>query len=643
MKRSLALLAAGLLLATGCRSDAEEPAEPTTTSAPPVVTTLPAPTSTLPAPTSTLPVPPSIPPDAPALLLAHDDGVDLWTPTGTTSVWSGEPVRVALPDGRGGVVFQAGTDTFEAVPIRWIPALGAEPVVLVDGDDARFLTAVQLVEVEGRPTLVYHKWTRLPNDCPPADEECLWDYDVEHLMLRDLDSGEERNLGRVGSFESDGIWVHLGGDRVAITVQGYGDEDSCAGILELGAWLDAASEERWIGSGGTCVLGPTPECPQEEGCSGNTEVALASDGSRLAYAYSSWWAGPPDWERIAEAPVLVVRDIRADEEVLRVEIGEVGVQPTWIDFDGSYAVVGRADWSRPGGGPLPPVLVDPDGQVTPLDIAGRAAIWPAAVAVSYPSPGAHVDHRECRFEGTAAAGVTLVAAGRYPVEVADDGSWAIVLRLNPGGNMAVFAATNAQGHTTELRVPVYYDPPLELRPDGLGPVDFGAPMDAAVEALTGLLGPPARDEVHETPPQPDVEIFEVVGYPARVYARFMSWERPDLQVMFSDADGFRDDGEPHLNGWVYHGPGEYGPELVTAAGIGVGATVPELEEAYGDDVTLQPEQDEITGRWHWQVRTSLPSPWEGEPLRLWGVFDRAPSAAGAQVTEISAGYGFDTC
>ncbi len=642
MKRSVALLVVGLLLASGCRSDAEEPAAPTTTSASPVVTTLPAPTSTLPAPTNTLPVPPSIPPDAPALLLAHDGGIDLWTPTGTTSVWSGEPVAVALPDGRGGVVFQVGSGTRGPVPIRWLPALDAEPVVLVDGEDARFLTAVQVVEVEGRPTLAYVKWTRLPNDCPPDDEECLWDFDVEYLMLRDLDSGEERNLGRVGSFESDAIAVHLGGEWVAIAVNGYAEEDSCAGILELGAWLNEAGEERWVGSV-PCLLGPTPNCARGEGCSGVTVAALAPDGSRLAYAYSSWWAGPPDWERIAEAPVLVLRDTANDEELLRVEIGEVGVQPTWIDFDGAYALVGRVDWSRPSGVTLPPVLVDSEGRVTPLDVPGRAAIWPAPVAVSYPSPGAHVDHRECRFEGTVAAGVTLVAAGRYPVEVADDGSWAIVLRLNPGGNVAVFAATNALGHTTELRVPVYYDPPLELRADGLGPVDFGAPMDAAVKALTALLGPAARDEVHETAPQPDVEMFEVVGYPARHYARFMSWERPNLQVMFSDADGFRDDGEPHLNGWIYHGPGEYGPELITAAGIGVGATVAELEEAYGDDVTLQAEQDELTGQWHWQVRTSLPSPWEGEPLHLWGVLDRAPSAAGAEVAEISAGYGFDTC
>jgi hypothetical protein len=66
-----------------------------------------------------------------------------------------------------------------------------------------------------------------------------------------------------------------------------------------------------------------------------------------------------------------------------------------------------------------------------------------------------VTDRALRFSGTTEPGAAVVAAGRYPVEVAADGSWSIVLMLNPGGNVATFAATDAAGNVSEVRVPVY--------------------------------------------------------------------------------------------------------------------------------------------------------------------------------------------
>ncbi len=48
-----------------------------------------------------------------------------------------------------------------------------------------------------------------------------------------------------------------------------------------------------------------------------------------------------------------------------------------------------------------------------------------------------------------------MAAGRYEADVGADGTWSIVLILNPGGNVATFVATDAAGNATEVRVPVY--------------------------------------------------------------------------------------------------------------------------------------------------------------------------------------------
>ena len=63
--------------------------------------------------------------------------------------------------------------------------------------------------------------------------------------------------------------------------------------------------------------------------------------------------------------------------------------------------------------------------------------------------------RSYRFAGFTEPGATLTAAGRYPVEVAADGSWEIVLVLNPGGNVARFVAEDAAGNQTEINLPVW--------------------------------------------------------------------------------------------------------------------------------------------------------------------------------------------
>jgi hypothetical protein len=70
-------------------------------------------------------------------------------------------------------------------------------------------------------------------------------------------------------------------------------------------------------------------------------------------------------------------------------------------------------------------------------------------------PGATVTESRYRFAGTTEPGASVMAAGRYPVEVDAGGNWSIVLILNPGGNVATFVATDPAGNTSEVRVPLY--------------------------------------------------------------------------------------------------------------------------------------------------------------------------------------------
>jgi hypothetical protein len=75
-----------------------------------------------------------------------------------------------------------------------------------------------------------------------------------------------------------------------------------------------------------------------------------------------------------------------------------------------------------------------------------------------------------RFSGTTEPGVSLVAAGTYPVGVSDDGAWSIVLVLNRGSNIATFEATDAAGNSTQVRHVVYFnecaaDPPRPIPED----------------------------------------------------------------------------------------------------------------------------------------------------------------------------------
>jgi hypothetical protein len=111
-----------------------------------------------------------------------------------------------------------------------------------------------------------------------------------------------------------------------------------------------------------------------------------------------------------------------------------------------------------------------------------------------------------------------------------------------------------------------------LAADGVGVAAFGDEPDAAVAAVTAILGEPTQDSGW-------VEPFTISACPGTEYRR-VSWGAFSLQ--FSDQSS-KADGRRHLFGYEY---GEVGRTdatpagIVTAEGIGVGSTVAELKSAY---------------------------------------------------------------
>jgi len=206
---------------------------------------------------------------------------------------------------------------------------------------------------------------------------------------------------------------------------------------------------------------------------------------------------------------------------------------------------------------------------------------PPTLAVTRPRAGATLTESIVRFEGTVEPGCVVIAAGRYPADLAADGSWEVVLVLNPGSNVAVFEAGDAAGNRTEVRLVVNYAPALALAADGLGAVSFGDPMEETLVALVANFGPPSEDNIVESPFGTDFPY----GYSATDYLRPTTWDEPvSLSVVFSDYAGyFRTDGLVHFINWDYRGD-----ELVTSSGQGVGATVVALKDEYGPDFRIHP-------------------------------------------------------
>jgi len=134
-----------------------------------------------------------------------------------------------------------------------------------------------------------------------------------------------------------------------------------------------------------------------------------------------------------------------------------------------------------------------------------------------------------------------------------------------------------------------------LRPDGLGPVDFGTPADETIAALTDILGPFDRDE---TVDPVSIECVEGSGWRDCLAvvesASILTWTKWGLNVLVTDHGGW-DGAMPrsvpsHFGSWQAT-PLSTGDTLVSTDGLRPGMTIgdlrvirPDVEFGYGEGI-----------------------------------------------------------
>lgn len=223
---------------------------------------------------------------------------------------------------------------------------------------------------------------------------------------------------------------------------------------------------------------------------------------------------------------------------------------------------------------------------------------PPRLEVLDPVHGATVASREFEFRGRTDPGCIVDVGGKYFADVAVDGSWTLVLLLSPGTNTTTVTASDPETElATSRAVQVSYGPPLTLRPDGLGELDFATPEDEAVAYLFEMLGPPSGDETRS----PDQEKAS--------YERVMSWTLAGLEATVSDDGGWAPGGSslflqpPGLTGWRVVASA-FGPRLETPEGIGLGSRALAACSAYAADCDSDSLSVDFSGE-YWD--SSVPS------------------------------------
>lgn len=111
---------------------------------------------------------------------------------------------------------------------------------------------------------------------------------------------------------------------------------------------------------------------------------------------------------------------------------------------------------------------------------------------------------------------------------------------------------------------------LVLRPNGLGPIQFGATEEEALSLLSEILGSPSADTGWRTPgcgPNPDGGIEE----------RYVSFGA--LSIRIDRPSG----GDALFKSWSIHDKPE-ASQFKTVDGIGIGSTLDELKATYSTTV-----------------------------------------------------------
>ncbi len=341
-------------------------------------------TTQLAVPSTTQALTTSVPLDVPGLLVAGSGGIIIDTPDGLTRVLK-TPVRLAVPDLEGGVVYQL-TATSNPIdiawdddvgryryvweegtapePIRWLQDLTGDPRVVVDHPEG-VLRLVDVVLIGDEPHILYR--LRVPGPVSTHETEPGFGI-VEHLLTKDLHTGTNRTFGIIGAWESSGIDIRIGGDRVALGFNLYPEGPGYVGVFALTSLLENPADE-WVidPCGGfelTCAdYGPAAECPEGRFCYGWVTPTITSDGSRLAWVGQSS-AGDPGADNMVK---VVSVDLTTGLEDYRV------VLPSAAYFDsisayGEWTVISSAHAGEA-------FLIGRDGSVTALSHDGTITVW----------------------------------------------------------------------------------------------------------------------------------------------------------------------------------------------------------------------------------------------------------------------------
>lgn len=316
--RGRALVAAAavvsLIVAIAVLPDGDAPVvgtESTTSSTTTEVTTAAPETTSVPSTTSTTAPPGS----APSVFVATPDGIVAVEGFEVVGGFDLGPVMLALPDGRGGVVFQVGQS---ASSIMWLQE--GESDEIIPAGPGIVLTLHEVTEIDGSPTVVYTARRSGPELGP---EEV-----TEDLRLFDLDTGEDRAVSRVGGYESTALRISHAEGRfvVSMIAEGYTWFELAAGGED--GFVNPRSEEVaaddflvWVGHGVQSPDGstmafmrgsPRSEAPFDfvvvDLSTGEELVALPIDGAHESTIRRLEWDGTTGLVSIDRSAAVVIRD-----------------------------------------------------------------------------------------------------------------------------------------------------------------------------------------------------------------------------------------------------------------------------------------------------------------------------------------------
>jgi hypothetical protein len=248
-----------------------------------------------------------------------------------------EPIREALPDLSGGVMYVA----HRARSATWLRAGGMAPEHLLGRRPD--LSLLDLEVVAGRPTLLYG-YTVEANEMGAA---------LRRVMLRDLTAGREQILAEYGTFEGGLISASLSDGLVAVTLQGSSDQG-------LARFYDLRGQE---------VEPPYPPAAHRLGIGDFWMASLAPNGTVFASAPWGSRAVPADVVTMLNLGTGALAEVELDLS------GEPFAGASGIDLVGHRTLVMR--WSGP------PLLVLPGDEVRSIRGVPRSAWKP----VRAPAPG----------------------------------------------------------------------------------------------------------------------------------------------------------------------------------------------------------------------------------------------------------------